>query len=73
MTATLYDTDYYAWTQDQAERLRRLIGDNRIDAGDLADEVEDLGKSKLYAVFGLVERVLEHGSGRGLVPDVEED
>lgn len=72
MTATLYDTDYYAWTQDQAERLRRLAGDNRIDAGHLADEVEGLGKGELYAVFGLVERVLEHGSGRGLVPDVEE-
>jgi hypothetical protein len=38
MTATLYDTDYYAWTQDQAERLRRLIGDNRIEAELLAEE-----------------------------------
>jgi hypothetical protein len=60
MTATLYETDYYAWTLDQAERLRRLAGDNRIDAGHLAEEVEDLGKSELYSVFSFVERVLEH-------------
>ncbi|NBC31132.1 MAG: DUF29 family protein [Alphaproteobacteria bacterium] len=56
----LYDIDYYAWTQDQAARLRTLAGDNRIDAAHLAEEIEDLGKSELHAVESYVERVLEH-------------
>ena len=45
----LYDTDFYAWTQEQAERLRE-VRDNRLDAENLAEEVADLGKSELRAV-----------------------
>ena len=56
----LYDTDYYAWTLDQANRLRDLAGDNRIDAQNLAEEIEDLGKSELHTVESYVERVIEH-------------
>ncbi|NBC31131.1 MAG: DUF29 family protein [Alphaproteobacteria bacterium] len=58
--ADLYDIDYYAWTQNQAARLRTLAGDNRIDAAHLAEEIEDLGKSELHAVESHVERILEH-------------
>lgn len=58
--AEQYDTDYYAWTQDQAARLRALAGDNRIDAVHLAEEIEDFGKSELHAIESHVERVLEH-------------
>jgi hypothetical protein len=60
MGATLYETDYYAWTQEQAERLRRLIRDDRIDAEHLAEEVEDLGQGWLAAAESHVERILEH-------------
>ena len=45
----LYDTDFYAWTQDQARKLRE-VRDNRLDAEHLAEEVADLGKSELRAV-----------------------
>jgi hypothetical protein len=45
----LYDTDFYAWTQDQAEKLRE-VRDNRLDAEHLAEEVADLGRSELRAV-----------------------
>jgi hypothetical protein len=45
----LYDTDFYAWTQDQAEKLR-AVRDNRLDAEHLAEEVADLGRSELRAV-----------------------
>ncbi len=60
MPATLYDTDYYAWTQQQAERLRRMAGDNRVDAEHLAEEVEDLGRSEFHAAASFVELVLQH-------------
>ena len=45
----LYDTDFYAWTQDQARKLRE-VRDDRLDAEHLAEEVADLGKSELRAV-----------------------
>ncbi len=39
-----YDTDFYAWTQDQAKRLRE--GDfRRLDIDNLVDEIETLGRS----------------------------
>ena len=59
--ADLYDEDFYAWTQQQAEALRtHFQGDNRLDVEHLAEEVEDLGKSDLHAVESFVENVIEH-------------
>jgi hypothetical protein len=59
--AELYDEDFYAWTQQQAQALRtHFRGDNRLDAEHLAEEVEDLGKSELQAVESFVENVIEH-------------
>ena len=59
--ADLYDEDFYAWTQQQAEVLRtHFQGDNRLDVEHLAEEVEDLGKSELHAVESFVENVIEH-------------
>ena len=55
----LYDTDFYAWTQDQAAKLRE-IRDNRLDAENLAEEVADLGKSELRAVTSHLDQVLIH-------------
>src|SRR2546430_233495 len=41
---SLYDSDYYGWIQNQVEALRqrRL---NKIDARNVAEELDDLGKS----------------------------
>jgi hypothetical protein len=59
--AELYDEDFYAWTQQQAEALRtHFRGDNRLDVEHLAEEIEDLGKSDLHAVESFVENVIEH-------------
>jgi hypothetical protein len=59
--AELYDEDFYAWTQQQAEVLRtHFRGDNRLDVEHLAEEIEDLGKSDLHAVESFVENVIEH-------------
>jgi Domain of unknown function DUF29 len=49
--AELYDTDFYAWAQQQAQALRtHSPGDNRLDVEHLAEAVEDLGTSELHAV-----------------------
>ena len=59
--AELYDEDFYAWTQQQAQALRtHFQGDNRLDVEHLAEEVEDLGKSELHAVESYIENVIEH-------------
>ena len=59
--ADLYEEDFYAWTQQQAEALRtHFKGDNRLDVEHLAEEIEDLGKSDLHAVESYIENVIEH-------------
>jgi hypothetical protein len=56
-----YDDDFYAWTQYQADVLRTLrTEDNRFDRENLAEEVEDLGKSLRNAVRSQVRRILVH-------------
>ena len=48
----LYERHVFAWTQDQAARLRALGGDNRFDAERVAKEIEDWGASAQRAVAG---------------------
>ena len=56
-----YDDDFYAWTQYQAEVLRTMRrADNRLDRENLAEEIEDLGKSARSAVRSQVRRIVEH-------------
>src|SRR5216110_2698726 len=58
---SLYDEDFYAWTQEQAELLRRGgAGANRLDVALIAEEIEDLGKSELHACQSLCEHIIEH-------------
>src|SRR5690349_24685242 len=55
-----YDEDFYAWTQYQAEVLRSMpCDDNRFDRENVAEEIEDSGKSKRLAVHSTVRRILE--------------
>jgi hypothetical protein len=59
--AALYDEDFYAWTQQQAQALRtHFQGDNRLDVEHLAEEVEDLGQSELHAVESFIEHIIAH-------------
>ena len=58
---SLYDDDFYAWTQEQAELLRHLPSvSNRLDIELIAEEIEDLGKSELHTVQSLCEHIIEH-------------
>jgi hypothetical protein len=58
---SLYDEDFYAWTQEQAQLLRRLpTVSNRLDGELIAEEIEDLGKSELHSVQSLCEHIIEH-------------
>ena len=59
---TLHDTDFYSWTLEQARYLRR-VADQRLNAPpeldwlELAQEVEDLGRSlerELYSRFSVL-------------------
>ena len=58
---SLYDDDFYAWTQEQAELLRRgPVAVNRLDYDLIAEEIEDLGRSELHACQSLCEHIIEH-------------
>lgn len=62
--AALYEADYYAWVLSQAEALRALARVGRtdlpLDLENLAEEVEDMGKSELRGVLSLIEQVMIH-------------
>jgi hypothetical protein len=60
---SLYQTDYYAWTKEQAAALRALAAaraDTALDLENLAEEVESLGRSDLNTVRSQVQRIIEH-------------
>jgi hypothetical protein len=59
----LYDADFVLWSEQQADRLRRMArGEqvNDVDWPNLVEEVEGLGKSATSAVRSLLLRALEH-------------
>ena len=61
--ARLYEEDWYAWTLDQAARLRALPAQQRSNAVDIehiAEEIEDLGREVRRRVEGLLRRIVEH-------------
>lgn len=41
---TLYDRDFYAWTAEQAERVRQLPTDCGVDIANVVEELETLGR-----------------------------
>jgi hypothetical protein len=60
-TDALYEEDFYAWTQQQAELLRRLRpAENQLDLEHIAEEIEDLGRSDLRAARSLCQHIIEH-------------
>ena len=58
--ADLYERDFYAWTQAQAARLRKLSGDNRFDVANVAEEIADLGRAQQNAFRRHLMRALQH-------------
>ncbi|TMJ60462.1 MAG: DUF29 domain-containing protein [Alphaproteobacteria bacterium] len=60
---TLYDEDFFAWTKHQAKALRAAArsGTNQpIDWENLAEEVEDLGKSVRREMGSEIRRIIQH-------------
>jgi hypothetical protein len=49
MDANLYETDILAWSEEQAELLRRRAT-NALDWDNLVEEVEAVGRNELHAV-----------------------
>lgn len=61
--ARLYETDWHAWTADQAAKLRSWpphLRPNALDFEHIAEEIEDLGRSVETKVQGLLVRLVEH-------------
>jgi hypothetical protein len=58
-SSDLYERDYYAWLQDQVRALReRRI--EQVDWDNVAEEIEDLGKSERRGVSSHLATVVEH-------------
>jgi hypothetical protein len=59
MTPPDYDTDFYAWTQAQADALRAKDW-AALDLEHLAEEIDSLGKSDRRALVSHLDRLLLH-------------
>ncbi|WP_174299611.1 DUF29 domain-containing protein [Caulobacter sp. S45] len=55
----LYSTDFYGWTQDQADALRRRSV-NEIDWDNLLAEIEDLGGSTRRELRSRLALIIQH-------------
>src|SRR4051812_34152066 len=61
----VYDSDILEWSERQAALLRRraageLVNDADLDWPNIAEEIEDVGRSQLNAVEGLLTQALLH-------------
>jgi hypothetical protein len=60
---TLYDQDLAAWSHQQAAALRaaaRTGSDQLVDWENLAEEIEDLGRSQRAALRSQIRRIIRH-------------
>jgi hypothetical protein len=63
MPDDLYDRDALAWSERQAELLRRVARGERVNDVDwdhVVEEIEDVGLSELHAVESHLEQLLAH-------------
>ncbi len=56
---TLYEEDFYAWTQDQASKLRQRAH-NAIDWDNTAEEIESVGASQKNEISSRMVRLIQH-------------
>ena len=59
MDKSLYDFDYYKWSQEQSQYLKEKRFE-LLDLENLAEEIESLGKSDKRKIESLLLRLLEH-------------
>ncbi|MBV9743625.1 MAG: DUF29 domain-containing protein [Acidobacteriia bacterium] len=57
--ATLYDRDFYAWTQQTGGMLRRGCFD-QVDMEHVAEEIEDMGNEKKHTLKSQTRRLILH-------------
>jgi hypothetical protein len=60
---SLYETDFFLWTIEQAEALREMAraGSNaRVDWENVAEEIESLGKSDRRSLASHIRTIIEH-------------
>jgi hypothetical protein len=60
---TLYDTDFFAWSQQQAEAVRaagRRSTNRLVDWENVAEEIESLGRSDRRELHSQIRRIIEH-------------
>ena len=67
-TKTLYDTDFAEWSDRTAELLRTGRF-SELDIANLAEEVEDLGRSVRGAVRSQLQRLMMHKIKQQLQPE----
>ena len=65
MSAVDYEADFHAWTQRQADALRRraageLVNETELDWGNLAEEIESAGRSEKHEIRSRLEILLIH-------------
>jgi Domain of unknown function DUF29 len=63
--SNLYDADILEWSERQAELLRRraagdLVNDAALDWPNIAEEIEDVGRSELRSCRSLLRQALRH-------------
>ena len=60
----LYDTDFVAWTDQQADALRRFAAGERVndlvDWTNIIEEIESLGRSQEQELANRVSTILDH-------------
>ena len=63
MADSLYDTDILAWSESQADLLRRVANGHRVNEVDwehVVEEIADVGISQLSAVHSLLTQAVIH-------------
>lgn len=59
MNKTTHDNDFYAWTQEQAYLLRNRQF-HQIDVANIAEEIEDMGRSEKRELESRLEILIMH-------------
>lgn len=70
---TLYEADFLAWTEQQADALRRAArerANSPLDWENLAEEIESLGRSDRRAAESQIENILLHLLKLGCSPAI---
>lgn len=68
----LHDTDFFAWTQEQAARLRQAAAERvnaNVDWENIAEEIESMGRSDKREIDSRLEELLLHLAKLAWCPD----